>query len=211
MNRASHWEHIYGTKAPDEVSWFQPEPTLSLELIQHAAPTLDASIIDIGAGASTLVDALLYAGYHRITVLEISAAALDRTRHRLHGAFSDGLPSVIWLNDDILTVELPAGAFDVWHDRAVFHFLTDAADRALYLHKVRHALKPGGYAVIATFAEDGPTKCSGLDVVRYSPNDLSAEFGREFKLEESRREEHRTPWGATQSFNYCLLRYNPQQ
>ncbi len=211
MNPASHWEHIYGTKAPDEVSWFQREPTLSLELIQHAARSLDSAIIDVGAGASGLVDALLEVGYHRITLLDISAAALARTRQRLERASSGGLSSVASRADDILTAELPAASFDVWHDRAVFHFLTQPADRTTYLEQIRRALKPGGHALIATFAEDGPTKCSGLDVVRYSPDALSNEFGGDFRLQESRREEHRTPWGATQSFTYCLFRYDPRE
>lgn len=211
MSRASHWEHIFETRAPDEVSWFQPVPTLSLELIQRAAPAQDSSIIDVGAGASTLVDALLRAGYHRITLLDISAAALAGTRHRLGSAFPHRASSVTWCHDDILMANLPGNAFDLWHDRAVFHFLTDSADRAVYLEQVRNSLKPGGYALIATFADDGPTKCSGLDVVRYSPDTLSAEFGSEFRLEESRHEEHRTPSGATQAFSYCLLRYDPQQ
>lgn len=205
MDQASHWEQVYRTKGPDQVSWFQPEARLSLELIQQAAPAHDSAIIDVGAGASTLVDGLLTAGYRRITVLDLSVDALSQAQRRL----SDGGRSVVWRDADVLTIELPAGAFDVWHDRAVFHFLTDAADRARYLAQVRHAVKPGGFVLVATFAEDGPIRCSGLDVARYSPGTLHGEFGNDFHLMESRREEHSTPWGAPQNFTYCLCRYEP--
>ena len=209
MSHSSHWDNIHSTKAPDQVSWFQAEPALSLELIQQAAPERDSSIIDVGAGASTLVDALLRSGYHCITVLDISAAALASAQHRVASGFPDEPPAVIWRTDDLLTATLPASAFDVWHDRAVFHFLTDPVDRARYLDQVRHAVKPGGHVIVATFAEDGPTKCSGLDVVRYSPATLRGELGDDFDLADSRREEHHTPWGATQLFTYCLFRYKP--
>ena len=209
MNRSTHWNNIHGTKAPDQVSWFQAEPALSLELIQQAAPARDSSIIDVGAGASTLVDALLRSGYHRITVLDISAAALASAQHRIANVHPDEASTVIWRNDDLLTATLPTSAFDVWHDRAAFHFLTDPADRARYREQLRHAVRPGGHVIVATFAEDGPTKCSGLDVVRYSPATLRGELGDDFKLADSRREEHHTPWGATQLFTYCLFEYEP--
>jgi 2-polyprenyl-3-methyl-5-hydroxy-6-metoxy-1,4-benzoquinol methylase len=206
VDQASHWDQVYRTNGPDQVSWFQPEARLSLELIQHVAPSRDSAIIDVGAGASTLVDGLVNAGYRAVTVLDLSVAALDQAQSRL----PDGGRSVVWQHADVLTIELPAGAFDVWHDRAVFHFLTDAADRARYVAQVRHAVKPGGFVLVATFAEDGPMRCSGLDVARYSPETLHGEFGNDFRLMESRREEHSTPWGASQKFTYCLCRYEPQ-
>jgi SAM-dependent methyltransferase len=205
VDNTSHWEQVYRAKKSDEVSWFQPEANLSLELIQRAATARDSAIIDVGAGASTLVDGLVTAGYRRLTVLDLSLAALDQTKKRLGEAES----FVAWQHADVLTAELPASSFDVWHDRAVFHFLTDPSERAQYVAQVRHALKPGRFAVVATFAEDGPTRCSGLDVARYSPERLHGEFGRDFHLVESRREKHHTPWGALQQFTYCLCRYEP--
>lgn len=202
MDRHEHWEQVYRTKGPDQVSWFQAEARLSRELIAGAAPDRSAAIIDIGAGASTLVDGLLGIGFRRITVLDISAAALDLTRARLGHAADE----VTWQAADVLTAELPAHAFDVWHDRAVFHFLTDATDRARYIAQVRHAVRPGGIVIVATFAEDGPLRCSGLEVARYSPHALHAQFGDGFTLLESHRELHTTPSGATQAFTYCACR-----
>ncbi|MGH9807463.1 MAG: class I SAM-dependent methyltransferase [Terriglobia bacterium] len=192
-------------KGPDQVSWFEAEATLSLALIQRAAPDRDAAIIDVGAGAATLVDGLLNAGYRRITVLDLSAAALAQAQHRL----AERAQTIAWCETDILTADLPANEFDVWHDRAVFHFLTDAAHRVRYVAQVRHALRFGGYALVATFAEDGPTRCSGLEVARYSPDALHTEFGDDFRLVASRRQMHRTPWGAWQAFTYCLCRFEP--
>jgi SAM-dependent methyltransferase len=197
-----HWERIYKTKSPGEVSWFQPEATLSLAMIRSVAPDLDAAIIDVGGGASTLVDGLLSAGYSRITVLDLSGEALERSRARL-GAVAE---SVSWRAADILSEALPEAAFDVWHDRAVFHFLTEPSARQRYVEQVARAVKPGGFVLVATFAEDGPTRCSGLDVVRYSSESLHAEFGESFALLKSEREEHHTPAGATQRFVYCLCR-----
>lgn len=205
LDQQAHWEHIHETRGPDEVSWFEPVATLSLSLIEHVAPDREAAIIDVGAGASTLVDSLISNGYHRITVLDISASALERARQRL----GDRAMSVAWREADILSADLPAAEFDVWHDRAAFHFLTDGADRARYAARLRRALRPQGHAVIATFAEDGPTRCSGLDVVRYSSNALQREFGNDFRLVTSSHEMHRTPWGAEQAFTYCLLKYEP--
>ncbi len=205
MDQSSHWEHVYRTKGPDQLSWFQPEANVSLALLQRVAPSLDSPIIDVGAGASTLVDGLVTAGYRQITVLDLSATALTQARQRLTESVTAA--SVTWQHADVLTVELPAAAFDVWHDRAVFHFLTDPADRRQYIAQVRHAVRPGGFVLMATFAEDGPMRCSGLDVARYSPGTLHDEFGTDFRLLESRREEHRTPWGARQAFTYCLCRY----
>ena len=161
-----------------------------------------ASIVDIGAGASTLVDGLLAAEYQNITVMDISAAALTRSQERLGNA----APGVAWRRADVLTAPLPADGFDLWHDRAMFHFLTDPDDRAAYVAQVRHAVRPGGHLLIATFAEDGPTKCSGLDVARYSPRQLQEEFGEGFEPVEHHRELHTTPSGGVQAFTYCLLR-----
>lgn len=205
MDRKAHWERVYETKSATEVSWFQTQADMSRELVEEAAPDRGAAIIDVGGGASVLVDDLLTAGYKHLTVLDISAAALDQARARL-GARAD---TVTWLNDDALSAALPAAAFDVWHDRAVFHFLTDANDRRQYVEQVRRALKPGGAIVIGTFAEDGPLKCSGLDVARYSAEQLAAEFGAGFTMLTSRRHEHTTPWGATQKFTFVTCRFQP--
>lgn len=202
MTRAEHWEQVYQTKGPDQVSWFQAEARLSRQLIESLAPARESSIIDIGAGASTLVDGLLNAGYSTVTVLDLSPAALRLARERL-GARAT---RVEWQAADVLNAALPAQAFDVWHDRAVFHFLTMEADRRRYIEQVRHAVRPGGLVVVATFAEDGPLRCSGLDVARYSPLQLHAAFGAPFALLESRRELHTTPSGATQAFTYCACR-----
>lgn len=202
---STHWEHVYRTKGPDQVSWFQAEARLSRELIERHAPARESRIIDIGAGASTLVDGLLAAGYRELTVLDLSSAALDIARRRI----GDAANAVQWLAADVLTVELPAQQFDVWHDRAVFHFLTSATDRARYVAQVRHAVRPGGLVIVATFAEDGPTRCSGLDVARYSAGALHAEFGSGFTLLHSEREVHTTPSGAVQAFTYCLCRATP--
>lgn len=205
MDAKAHWEYLYQTKGPDQMSWFEPEATLSVALIQRVAPTRNESIIDVGAGAATLVDGLLIAGYHRLTVLDLSAAALEQARRRL----GERASAVEWREADILTATLAGGAFEVWHDRAVFHFLTDAADRRAYVAQVRHALQPGGFALVATFATDGPARCSGLDVARYSPDSLHAEFGDDFRLLASEQRTHVTPWGAPQAFTYCLCRYEP--
>lgn len=200
--RLEHWEQVYRTRAPDQVSWYQPEARISLNLIRRVAADRDAAIIDVGGGASTLVDGLLDSGYRDITVLDIASEALAVTRARLGERAGD----VRWIDDDIVTADLPAAAYDVWHDRAVFHFLTDAADRARYMDQVKHALRPGGHLIMATFALDGPPRCSGLGVVRYSAESLGVELGNGFELLDSVREEHHTPSGAIQRFQYSLLR-----
>ena len=205
MDNRAHWEQVYRTKAPDQVSWFQAEARISRQLIEGALPDHEARIVDVGAGASTLVDGLLDAGYRQITVVDISERALELARERL-GATAD---AVRWECADALTHRFPSGAFDLWHDRAVFHFLTDPGDRARYIAQVRGALRAGGLVLIATFAEDGPTRCSGLDVARYSPALLEREFGAEFQLLDGRRETHTTPSGGQQAFTYCLLRFGP--
>ena len=200
MDAKTHWETIYRTKQPHEVSWFQREATISLALIRRVAPELTAKIIDVGGGASTLVDGLVAAGYRGLTVLDLSPSALEMSRRRLGSAAHD----VTWLEADALSVDLPPGQFDVWHDRAVFHFLTSATDRSSYIEQVCLSVKQGGYVLIATFADDSPTRCSGLPVARYSPDALHHEFGSAFRLVDSVREEHVTPFGTKQAFVYCL-------
>ena len=202
MDPKSHWETIYRTKDVHEVSWFQDEARRSRDLITRVCPDRGAPIIDVGAGASVLVDNLLAAGYRDLSVLDVSEAALEISRYRL----GPDSAQVKWMRADVLRAQLDEGAYAVWHDRAVFHFLTDAADRAAYVEQVRRAVKPGGYVLVATFAEDGPEYCSGLPVVRYSAEGLHSEFGADFQLVRSEHEDHHTPAGAEQSFIYCLCR-----
>ncbi len=203
MNTKQHWDSIYQAKAASEVSWFQPEARLSLLLIQEAVPDRTAAICDIGGGASTLVDGLLAAGYTAISVLDLSGSALLAARHRLGGSAT----RVRWVEADILNIDFPPDSLDVWHDRAVFHFLTDASDRQRYVNQVRRAVRPGGHVLVASFADNGPTRCSGLEVVRYSPESMHGEFGLDFRLLSSTRETHITPGGARQEFVYCLCRH----
>jgi 2-polyprenyl-3-methyl-5-hydroxy-6-metoxy-1,4-benzoquinol methylase len=202
MQTKEHWENVYSTKAADEVSWFQEHARLSLQIIRDSALAPDGRIIDVGGGASTLVDDLLSAGFSKITVLDLSAAALAKAKARLGSRAA----SVQWLEANILDVTLPASAYDVWHDRAVFHFLTSESERHRYVEQVLHAVKPGGLVIVATFAEDGPEKCSGLPVMRYSTEGLHAEFGNTFELLGSQRESHLTPTGKEQKFVYCFCR-----
>ncbi len=202
MESKEHWERVYQTKAPTAVSWYQSEAKTSLELIQRVAPDLGAPIIDVGGGASTLVDGLLDAGYSDLTVLDWAGSALSVAQSRL-GARSK---LIRWLEANVLDTDLPAASYCVWHDRAVFHFLTDPADRARYVAQTRRAVAPGGYVIVASFSLEGPARCSGLDVMRYSPDTMHAEFGSGFRLLNSVREDHHTPSGAVQSFVYCLCR-----
>ena len=202
MDKQQHWQQVYTTKAADTVSWYQPQASESLQRIQQAQVDVSARIIDVGGGASTLVDGLLAAGFTRLTVLDISAAALAVARQRLGPAGEQ----INWLAGDVTTVALPEAGFDVWHDRAVFHFLTEAADRAAYVRQLNHALAPGGLVIIATFAEDGPEKCSGLPVVRYTPAALSAALGDGFVLTDSQKVAHHTPFDTVQQFVYCSFR-----
>lgn len=195
-----HWEKIYGTKAPDQVSWFRPQLETSLALIESATRgDRLLALIDVGGGASTLVDDLVGRGYRAVTVLDISQCAIDVARKRM-GKASE---AVHWLRADLIQAELPARSFDVWHDRAVFHFLTRPEDRLAYVRAVGLALKPGGHVIISTFGPDGPLKCSGLDVVRYDADSLHNEFGPRFHLVESSKELNQTPFGTTQQFLYC--------
>lgn len=202
MNNKVHWDRIYRTSAPELVSWYKREHTLSLELIRDAVPDSSSAIIDVGGGSSTLVDGLLAAGYRRLTVLDLSGEALAKARTRLGAAAAP----VTWLEADVLTAQFASQAYDLWHDRAVFHFLTDPSDRRRYAAQARLAVRPGGYVLMATFAPDAPPRCSGLDVMRYSPEALEAELGPGFRLQSSRREEHHTPGGQTQAFSHCLFR-----
>lgn len=198
----SHWENIYKTKASTQVSWYQEHLQISLRLIEQTGIEKTARIIDIGGGASTLVDDLLKRGFKQITVIDISSAAIDAARKR-PGSLAD---DVTWIEADITKVALPHHYYDLWHDRAVFHFLTSAEERQRYVETVKQSLKPRGHVIISTFAPDGPPKCSGLDVVRYSPKSLHDEFGNEFELIESASEAHVTPSGTKQKFIYCYLR-----
>lgn len=202
MTRRDHWEGIYRSKSASDVSWYQPEARISLDLIRRVAPELGAPIIDIGGGASTLVDGLLAAGYGQVTVLDVARSALAAAQQRL----GERAAQVTWIESDVLTASLPSANYAVWHDRAVFHFLTDLGDRARYVAQTRDAVQPGGHVIVASFAPEGPTRCSGLEVVRYSPDAMHAQFGEGFRLLDSVREEHHTPSGATQAFVYCLCR-----
>lgn len=195
-----HWEKVYQSKSADQVSWFQEHAGKSLEMIRSVRSSLSDRIIDVGGGASTLVDDLIADGCQSVSVLDLSEAALDVAKTRL-GPQAD---RVGWIAGDIRTAELPEAGFDIWHDRAVFHFLTDPADREAYVRQVMRAVRPGGHVIVATFALDGPEKCSGLPVRRYGPGELHGEFGPAFELVGSSSELHKTPWGSEQSFVYCL-------
>jgi ubiquinone/menaquinone biosynthesis C-methylase UbiE len=200
-NRKSHWETVYTTKGENEVSWFQENPALSLGLIDLARPTLESAIVDIGGGASRLVDSLVARGFGRVTVLDISEAALEAAKSRLGGRASQ----VQWIVADV-TKWYPAQTFDVWHDRAAFHFLIDPADRSAYVKCMKQVIKPGGHIIIGTFAIDGPEKCSGLPVDRYDAASLAKELGEGLELMESRRHDHSTPWNSAQRFQFCVFR-----
>lgn len=202
MNIKTHWEHIYETKAPDQVSWYQEHAQFSLQHIRKTGIRKTDHIIDVGGGASTLVDDLIADGFQQISILDISGTALQLARQRLGPKAND----VKWIEADITRADLLHQAYDVWHDRAVFHFLMQAADRQRYVDTVRHAVRPDGHVIVATFASDGPDRCSGLDVMRYSPESLHGEFGEDFELMDSTRESHQTPFGTEQRFIYCYCR-----
>lgn len=201
MTIQAHWDRVYATRSVTEVSWYQREPQVSLDLIERVAPEHSAAILDVGGGASTLVDALLARGYTNLSVLDIAAAALAAARDRLGTRAGE----VAWLTADVLRHPFAPQHVDVWHDRAVFHFLTEAADRRAYVAQVTTAVRPGGHLIVATFAADGPTQCSGLDVCRYSPDTLAEEFGAGFGLVAQAFEEHITPSGGAQRFQYSVL------
>ncbi len=207
MQSKQHWEHVYTAKPSTGVSWYQEHASQSLHLIHQTGVPRTGAIIDVGGGASTLVDDLLDEGYGDVTVLDLSATALDTAKARL-GKHAN---SVRWIEGDIVKVSLPEHAFDIWHDRAVFHFLTDEADRQAYVHQVLRAVRPKGHVIVATFAEDGPAQCSGLPVMRYSPTELHSQFGSAFSLMKHEREEHHTPFGTKQRFIYCYCRVSAAQ
>ncbi len=192
-----HWDAAYASKAPEEVSWFQQRPDASLGLLARAGFGQEASIVDVGGGASRLVDALLEAGHRRLAVLDLSAVALGKARARL----GERAALVTWVVGDV-TAWRPPAAFDLWHDRAVFHFLVEAEDRRRYVEVMKAALRPGGQAVLGTFASDGPERCSGLPVARWEPASLAAELGPSFRLLEALHEEHLTPGGKVQRFQF---------
>ena len=196
--RQAHWEHVYQTKAETEVSWFQETPTLSLEFIHTAGVGKDAPIIDIGGGESRLVDALLDEGYTALSVLDISQKAVAETQGRLGQRASH----VTWIVADVTAWESER-TYDLWHDRAAFHFLTEPADQDAYVAQLMRALRPDGHLIIGTFALDGPERCSGLPVVRYDARSLSQRLGPLFELVESRNHEHHTPAGYVQRFQFC--------
>ena len=202
MDVRTHWEKIYTTKAADQVSWYRPHLDTSLALIKRCVSDRSASIIDVGGGESTLVDDLLAEGFHNITVLDVSQAAIDVNKTRL----GERARGVHWIVADIIGVELTAKVYDVWHDRAVFHFLTRQEQRAAYVRQVARSVRPGGHVIVSTFGPEGPTRCSGLDVVRYDTDSLHDEFGARFRLIESSKEIHQTPVGTTQQFLYCYCR-----
>ena len=201
----AHWEQIYRSRSSIQLSWHQEHAARSLELIAEVTRGQFASVIDIGGGDSVLVDALLKDPRYAVTVLDLAESALERSKARI-GSLAG---HVTWMTADVTRANLPARAYDVWHDRAVFHFLTRAEDRALYVAAMERAIRPGGTAIIATFAEDGPVKCSGLDVRRYSPEGLASAIGPAFELVQSLHDVHRTPAGATQSFTWAVFRLMP--
>jgi len=204
-DRGAHWEGVYATKGETEVSWFQENPAISLDLIRQANPDHDATIIDIGGGASRLVDGLLREGYRSISVLDLSAKALEAARKRIGPAAAH----VDWIVADV-TMWQPVRSYDVWHDRAAFHFLTEPRDRAAYVERLQSALRSGGQVIIGTFALDGPEKCSGLPVQRHDSASLAAELGPSFELLDQRTETHHTPWNSTQAFQFSRFRWRSQ-
>jgi SAM-dependent methyltransferase len=203
-SRQAHWESVYTKKGENEVSWFQENPAPSLELIAQVGATPASAIIDIGGGASRLVDNLIDRDFEDVTVLDLSEAALEAAKARLGGRAA----RVHWIAADA-TVWEPAKGYDVWHDRAAFHFLTEDRDRAAYVGRLESALKIGGHVILATFALDGPERCSGLPVVRYDPVSLGQTLGRAFSLVDSRLHTHATPWGSDQSFQFSVFRRCP--
>jgi len=198
-NMRSHWDQVYTTRSAQEVSWYQPHAEQSLALIRRIAAGKPSRVIDVGGGASTLADDLLELGNIEVSVLDLSAAALEVAEGRL----GDQAGKVRWIVGDVTQADLPEQAFDIWHDRAVFHFLTEPGQRAAYVAQVRKAVRPGGHVIVAAFGPDGPTRCSGLPVVRYSPGALHDQFGNAFELVESLGEAHHTPGGVIQQFVYC--------
>jgi SAM-dependent methyltransferase len=201
VSRQLHWDNVYSTKRESEVSWFEESPAASLDLVAAAGATPASPIIDIGGGASRLVDALVEKGFRSVTVLDVSDAALIVARTRLGSRAGRAR----WIAADVTTWD-PHEVYDVWHDRAAFHFLTEEGDRAAYVARLTQTLRPGGHAIIATFAEDGPERCSGLPVRRYDAQGLARTLGPAFRLVETRHYAHATPWGSEQRFRFNLFR-----
>ena len=199
MQDKSHWERVYRTKSSSSLSWFQPRADQSLGIIQRIAAGKQPRIIDVGGGISTLADDLLGLHGFDVTVLDISERALEVARQRL----ASNAGKVRWLVGDITQLALPTQAYDIWHDRAVFHFMNTPEQRHAYIAQVRQAVRPGGHVIVAVFGPDGPIQCSGLPVMRYAPDALHAEFGNAFELVEHASEAHRTPAGVEQQFIYC--------
>ena len=204
-DREAHWQRIYTEKDARQVSWYRPHLDQSLALIGRIAADRETSVIDIGGGASTLAADLLACGYRNLTVLDISAAAIDLAR----GETGEAAHRIQWLAADVLTADLRANAYDLWHDRAVFHFLTAAEERTAYVSQLIRVLRPGGHAVISIFGPEGPQKCSGLDVVRYDAAGLARELGPRFRLNDSFPDLHQTPSGATQQVLCCHFSLKP--
>lgn len=204
-HRQEHWQRTYQTKSEQQVSWHQDSPEPSITLVTAAAASLNSPIIDIGGGSSHLVDHLVQRGYSHVAVLDVSSAALATAKARL----GEQAAAVEWIATDV-TTWTPADRYEVWHDRATFHFMVTEADRSAYLARLRRALVPGGHAIIATFALDGPEKCSGLPVMRYDAASLADTLGREFTLVRSERHLHQTPWGAVQVFQFSAFRRQPE-
>lgn len=201
VSRRAHWENVYNTKGESDVSWFQENPAPSLELIDLAGVTPGSSIVDIGGGASRLVDALIDRGFENLTVLDLSEAALTTAKTRL----GDKALNVQWVAEDVTMWE-PSQTYDLWHDRAAFHFLTDPVDRTAYITCLRKSIRRGGHAIIGTFALDGPERCSGLVVARYDAGSLAGTLGEGFELLDTRPHEHVTPWGSKQRFQFSTFR-----
>ena len=199
MDTKEHWDAVYTATSVDSVSWFQHHASRSLRIIQQINLEKTAQIIDVGGGASRLVDSLLENDFVNVTVMDLSGAALNAAKKRLGGASN----KVQWIERNILHYLLPAQGIDLWHDRAVFHFLIEEADRRSYVEAVLDSVKLGGHVIIATFSEDGPEQCSGLPVRGYSPSSLLAELGPAFELLGHEKESHQTPIGKMQNFIYC--------
>lgn len=202
MNSMEHWQEVYSKKSPDQVSWYRPHLEQSLDFIRSGVFESDARIVDVGGGASTLVDDLLDEGYRNVAVIDIADRALAAAKTRL----GERAALVDWLVGDVTTELLPRRSIDFWHDRAVFHFLTEVDARAAYLAQVHRAMKPGGHILVATFGLDGPETCSGLPVARYDSESIHAVFGEMYEKVGAAAEQHETPWGTAQSFVYCFCR-----
>ena len=201
MSRQAHWQEVYLEKEADAVSWYREHLEVSLDMLRGLRLPAESRILDAGAGASTFVDDVLELGFSQITAVDISAAALDKSRNRLLGRTEE----VTWVAADITSVKLPAQQIDFWHDRAVFHFLTEHVERRAYVNQLQRCIAPKGYVLLATFHLDGPAKCSGLNVRRYNADMMSAELGNDFRLLQTRHETHVTPWKSEQQFIYALF------